>query len=198
MADQFFVVFKMHGEKFFYRRESEVAGRPSTRPEVTRSMAEARALNADFAISLRDRLREMYRNEPAYEIYIEDSGSNGPHFERRTVDPVDSEDTRSVLFVSPDRYQHLRLGFLVRPAIRPEGKCWVVCTRDIPSMSEHLDCESVYSNDPVDAVERAMVLWSDWMQPIESPWSSKRLQKTISDFRKETISLTGRRRPGDR
>lgn len=200
MAGQLRIVFKLPGrdEKFYFRRMAEVreGGRFVAKPEVSDRIADGVRFSPEAAVMFRDRLREQGNT-----VLIEDACGNGPLFEPEASQPSVGEDARPAYFVTPTDYEGVEpvVGFIVRPARRPEGLCWCIRPTDIPSMNECLDFETVYGPDPIATVERAQATWGSRMVPFEHPLADQRATteaKRIVQEHQHTIN-PGRRRPGD-
>jgi hypothetical protein len=190
MPGQYRIVFNLPGkgdEKFYYRRESEVT------PDIGQAH---RFHSSDSVIAFRDRLRDEYKQ---CTVYIEDSQGN-KLFERAAAPPNEPEDTRSVVWFSPDDLESQRLGFIVRPAIRPDiGRCWCVRSSDFPNLVGR-DIESVFGSTPLDAVERCRALWGSLAQPIPSPLQDQHdtaeARQILNEIQRGIF--TGPQRPGNR
>jgi hypothetical protein len=190
MSGQYRIVFKMPGrgdEKFYYRRDSEVS------PDVTQAHA---FHSADSVIAFRDRFRDEYKQ---CAVYIEDSQGNRL-FERDTQPQSETRDNRSPVWFSPDDLESHRLGYIVRPGIRPDmGRCWYIRSSDFPNLVGR-DIESVFGNTPLEAVERCRALWGALAQPIPHPLgkqldtvAAKKILQQIEKIKQGP----GRRRPGN-
>jgi hypothetical protein len=156
-------------EPLFFRRETSVFvdGRHISQPELTSNALEAHRFNSESAVAFRDHYREQYRRN-GYEIVIEDAQGN-VLFERDIAVSNDGEDNRVPVWFSPDDLVEQRLGFVVRPGIRPDiGKVWFVRCSDFPSIV-HRNFDSVFGRTPQEAVERARTVWAPLIQPIPHP-----------------------------
>ena len=189
MAGSLKIVFHLPGQgdnKFYFRRDSE----------VTPDIAQAHHFhNSDSAIAFRDRFRDEYKQ---CKVFIEDSFGN-TLFERAAPPPNEPEDTRSVVWFSPDDLGPHRLGFIVRQGIKPDmGRGWFVRASDFPNLVGR-DIESVFGSTVLEAVERCRALWGSLAQPIPSPLQDQQetaeARRIINEIQRV---FTGPQRPGNR
>jgi hypothetical protein len=203
MAVHFYLIFDMPGQvKQYFRREAErlVAGRAIFVPEITPDVRQAHKFNPESAVAFRDRYREQYARD-GFGIFVEDN-QGVRKFEREAQpEPESAEDTRTPYFYKPDGFEHIGLGYLIMPAIRPgAGRAWCVRARDIPSIA-HRDFETIYGDTPQEAIDKAIAAWGSLMVPSEAPGASERdsaeAKRILQDFEKSKLG-PGRIRPGDR
>jgi hypothetical protein len=190
MPHKYRIVFNMPGQgdtKFYYRRASEAT------PDI---MQAHHFHNADSVIAFRDRFRDEYKQ---CKVFIEDAQAN-ILFERDAPPPNEPQDNRADRFVIPDAFESSGRGFIVRAAVTPSlGRCWAMRAIDVPSLSGR-NIETIYSNDPLEAVERARLLWAPLIQPLEHPLKEQRDTIEAKKILKEIEAIKqgpGRRRPGN-
>ena len=205
MAGHFYLIFKGPGqtEKQYFVREAEklIRGRAVIVPEIAPEVRLAHRFNPESAVIFRDRYREQFGPQ-GYKVFVEDPQGN-TKFEREEQTPSPTADEREACFVLPDGFEDTGLGFLVRPAIRPdEGLCWCIRASDVPSMSDRAAVtETIYGPDPVATVERMLATWGSLAQPSPAPWAQQQddaqAKRVLQEYEKSKRLGTGRRRPGD-
>jgi hypothetical protein len=189
MAGPLKIVFIRPGEdvKFYLYRDSE----------ITPDILQARHFNnADSCVAFRDRFREQY---PKCTIFIEDVQGNRL-FEREAQPSSEPTDNRADVFIVPDAYETSGLGFILRAATTPTlGRCYALRACDVPSMVGR-SAETIYAIDPIQAVERGLLLWAPFIQPLEHPLKEQRdtveAKKLLQQIEKIKQG-PGRRRPGN-
>jgi hypothetical protein len=191
MPGKYRIVFNLPGkgdEKFYFRRDSE----------VTPDIVQAHNFHSpDSAIAFRDRFRDEYKQ---CRVFIVDALGN-TLFERAAPPPNETEDTRQAVWFCPDDLESQRLGFVVRPCIRPDlGRCWCIRASDFPNLVGR-DIESVFGMTPLEAVERCRALWGPSLaQPIPSPLADQQETEEARRILNEIKHglFTGPQRPGNR
>lgn len=127
--------------------------------------------------------------------------------ESRPLVAVDSTDTRRPLFVILGGHENDRLGYTVRPAVRPDiGKCYCCRAIDIPSLAGR-EIESTFDKDPEQAVLKFLLICRQAgidlatlpsRRPDLDSIEDAELRKIIRNIQNQTCRAPANIRPGDR
>jgi hypothetical protein len=199
MMNQLLLAFKFPNDagKYFWRTEDVqiINGQRIKKPILTANQSEAHRFHPESAVSFRDYYAQLYARLGVI-VSIEDNRGE-VQFSREVPAPAAAEDDRPDYFVPTDVTG--RLGFLVKPAIRPQGRCWCIRARDVPSVSDR-DFESIYGDTPIDTFERMIATWGSAAQPSRHPYGDQldaaEAQRKVQEL--ENKNFKGRLRPGDR
>jgi hypothetical protein len=199
MPNQLLLAFKFPNDAGRYWFQTEdvtiVDGSRIKKPILTDRQSLAHRFHPSSAVAFRDHYATLYQKLNV-RVFIEDNHGQ-VQFEREAQAPAESEDHRPDYFVQPDGAS--ALGFLVRPAIRPQGRCWCIRARDVPSVADR-DLETVYGNTPMETTERMLATWGTLAQPSRHPYADQldaaEAQRKAQELANEKYK-GARRRPGD-
>jgi len=171
--------------KWYFQREND-RGLQEYIDDVTK----AALFTPELGVYARDKFRNL-----GNDVYLEDTQSNGPLFDREKNDEArydDSRVRRFVLFTNG-------LGLYAVPCNTPDGPRWTVRAVDIPACAEnnrHTSIESLFGTTPEDAAKRAVSLWGESVL-FGDPAETAREEQERHRAAQQKTFIAGIR-PGDR
>lgn len=172
-----------------------VDGHRIKKPIMTDRQSAAHRFHPISAVQFRDHYAALYARL-GVTVSVEDNHGQ-VQFEREAQAPAQSEDDRPDYFVRPDETSPL--GYLVKPAIRPTGRCWCIRAMDVPSVADR-DFETIYGDSPLETMEKMLATWGPLAVPSKPPFSDE-LEAAEAQRKAQELANKkykgGRRRPGD-
>jgi len=174
--------------KWFFQRENDRGIQ-----EYVDDVSKAALFTPELGVYARDKFRNL-----GNDVYLEDTQSNGPLFEREKNDEARYDDSRRVrrfvVFTNG-------LGLYAVPCNTPDGPRWTVRAVDVPAFAEnnrHTSIESVFGNTAEEASQRATDSWGQQIL-FENPEAVAERERHQKQAEQQKLnSRFAGVRPGDR